>query len=70
QDYLSKIPYRDKIRDRLTEILNYPKYSTPFKQGEYYYFYKNDGLQNQSVVYRQKDFTSEPEVFIDPNEFS
>lgn len=70
QDYLGKIPYREKIRERLTEILNYPKYSAPFKQGEYYYFYKNDGLQNQSVLYRQKDFKSEPEVFIDPNEFS
>lgn len=70
QDYLGKIPYREKIRERLTEILNYPKYSAPFKQGEYYYFYKNDGLQNQSVLYRQKDLKSEPEVFIDPNEFS
>lgn len=70
QEYLSKIPYREKIRERLTEIVNYPKYSAPFKQGEYYYFYKNDGLQNQSVLYRQKDFKSEPEVFINPNEFS
>ncbi len=70
QDYLGKIPYREKIRERLTEILNYPRYSAPFKQGEYYYFYKNDGLQNQSVLYRQKDLKSEPEVFIDPNEFS
>jgi prolyl oligopeptidase len=70
QDYLNKIPYRDKIRDRLTEIMNYPKYSAPFKKGEYYYFYKNDGLQNQSVIYRQRELKSEPEVFLDPNEFS
>ncbi|MCX6165516.1 MAG: S9 family peptidase, partial [Ignavibacteriae bacterium] len=70
QDYLSKIPYREKIRERLTDILNYPKYSAPFKQGEYYYFYKNDGLQNQSVIYRQKELNSEPEVFLDPNGFS
>jgi len=70
REYLDKIPYLEKIRNRLTEIINYPKYTTPFKQGEYYYFYKNDGLQNQSVVYRQKDLNSEPEVFLDPNEFS
>jgi len=70
REYLDKIPYLEKIRNRLTEIINYPKYTTPFKQGEFYYFYKNDGLQNQSVIYRQKDLNSEPEVFIDPNEFS
>lgn len=69
-EYLSKIPYRDKIKERLTDILNYPKYSAPFKQGDYYYYYKNDGLQNQSVIYRQKDLNSEPEVFLDPNGFS
>jgi prolyl oligopeptidase len=70
QDYLSKIPYREKIRNRITELVDFPKYTTPFKQGEFYYFYKNDGLQNQSVVYRQRDLNSEPEVFLDPNEFS
>jgi prolyl oligopeptidase len=69
-DYLSKIPYRDKIKNRLTELWNYTKYSAPFKKGDYYYFYKNEGLQNQSVIYRQKTFDSEPEVFLDPNEFS
>jgi|WetSurMetagenome_2_1015567.scaffolds.fasta_scaffold32308_1 prolyl oligopeptidase len=69
-DYLSKIPFREKIRNRLTEIWNYPKFSAPFKQGDYYYFYKNDGLQNQSVIYRQPDLNSEPEVFLNPNEFS
>jgi prolyl oligopeptidase len=69
-DYLSKIPYRDKIRDRLTKLWNYTKYSAPFKKGEYYYFYKNEGLQNQSVLYRQISFDSEPEIFLDPNTFS
>ncbi len=70
QDYLSNIPYREKIKQRLTELVDFPKYSAPFKQGEFYYFYKNDGLQNHSVLYRQKDLDSEPEVFIDPNTFS
>src|SRR4026209_2860272 len=54
QDYLSKIPFRAKVRKKLEEMWNYPKYSSPFKEGEYYYFYKNDGLQNQSILYRQK----------------
>ena len=54
EDYLSQIPFRSQIRERLTEIWNYPRYSTPFKQGDYFYFFKNDGLQNQSVLYRQK----------------
>jgi prolyl oligopeptidase len=49
---------------------NYPKYSSPFKKGEYYYFYKNDGLQNQAVLYRQKGLDAAPEVFIDPNSMS
>ena len=67
--YLSRIPYRDKIRERLTEMWNYEKYTAPFKEGDFTYFYKNDGLQNQYVVYRQKD-GGEPEMFIDPNKFS
>jgi len=70
QDYFSQIPFRDKIKSRLTEIWNYPKYSSPFKEGDYYYFFKNDGLQNQSVLYRQKGFSGNPEVFIDPNKLS
>ena len=69
-NYLDAIPYRQKIKERLTELWNYPRYSAPFKSGEYFFFYKNDGLQNQSVVYIQKDLNSEPEVFIDPNKFS
>ncbi|MBL7128167.1 MAG: S9 family peptidase [Ignavibacteria bacterium] len=69
-DYLESIPYREKIKERLTELWDYPRYSAPFKSGENFFFYKNDGLQNQSVVYIQKDLNSEPEVFIDPNKFS
>lgn len=68
-DYLSKIPYRDAINKRLSELWNYEKYSAPFKEGNYTYFYKNDGLQNQSVLYRQKE-GADPEVFLDPNKFS
>ena len=67
--YLDKIPFRDAIRKRLTELWNYTRYSAPFKQGAYTYFYKNDGLQNQSVLYRQKT-GGEPEIFLDPNKFS
>jgi len=67
--YLEKIPYREPIKERLTKIWNYEKYGMPFKEGEYTYFSKNDGLQNQSVYYRQKQ-GSEPEVFLDPNTFS
>ena len=68
-DYLSQIPFRDEIRQRLEELWNYEKYSAPFKEGEWTYFYKNDGLQNQYVLYRQKE-DAEPEVFLDPNTFS
>jgi len=70
EDYLSQIPFRNQIRERLTEIWNYPRYSAPFKKGDYYYFYKNDGLQNQSVLYRQKNLDDTPEVFLDPNTLS
>ena len=68
-DYLSKIPYRDQLKERLSELWNYEKVGTPFIEGEYTYFYKNNGLQNQFVVYRKKG-DSEPEVFLDPNTFS
>lgn len=67
--FLEKIPYRDAFRKKLQDIWNYERYSAPFKEGEYTYFYKNDGLQNQSVLYRQKGNAS-PEVFLDPNKFS
>lgn len=68
-DYLSQIPFRDKIEKRLEELWNYEKFSAPFKEGEWTYFYKNDGLQNQYVLYRQKE-GGEAEVFLDPNSFS
>lgn len=70
EDYLSKIPYRENVKKRLEELWNYPKYSSPNKEGEYYYFSKNDGLQNQSVIYRQKGLKGEPEVFLNPNKLS
>lgn len=68
-NYLAQIPFRDAIRRRLAELWNYEKYTAPFKEGEYTYFYKNNGLQNQYVLYRQKG-TGQPEVFLDPNTFS
>ena len=67
-DYLSKISYRAQLKTRLTELWNYEKVGTPFTEGGYTYFYKNDGLQNQYVVYRKKD--GEETVFLDPNTFS
>lgn len=68
--FLEKIPYREKIRQRLKDIYNYPRMSQPIRAGEYYFFYKNDGLQNQSVIYIQKGLDGQPEVFIDPNQLS
>ena len=68
-DYLAQIPYRQQIEERLTRLMDYEKISRPFKEGKYTYFYKNDGLQNQDVLYRQLE-NNEPEVFLDPNTFS
>ena len=67
--YLKQIPFRDAIRKRLTILWNYEKFSAPFREGAFTYFYKNNGLQNQSVLYRQKGQEA-PEVFLDPNTFS
>lgn len=68
-NYLSKIPYREQLKNRLSELWNYEKLGTPFKEGDYTYFYKNNGLQNQSVLYR-KDAQGKEEVFLNPNTFS
>jgi len=68
--YLDKIPYRTKIKERLEQLYNYPKIGAPFRKGELYFFSKNDGLQNQSVLYVQKGFDGKPEVLIDPNKWS
>ena len=67
-NYLNKIPYREQLKSRLTALWNYEKVGTPFKEGDYVYLYKNNGLQNQYVVYRKKD--DKEEVFLDPNTFS
>ena len=69
QDFISRIPYRDQIKERMVQLWNYEKYSSPRTHGEFDYFYKNDGLQNQYVLYRQKT-DQEAEVFLDPNTFS
>jgi len=68
--YLENIPFRDSLRQRLEEIWNYPKYSTPFGDNGIYLFYKNDGLQNQRVLYLQQGLDARPEVLIDPNPLS
>jgi prolyl oligopeptidase len=68
-EYLEAIPYREEIKERLQKMWNYEKYTAPVREGSYTYFSKNDGLQNQFVIYRQKD-NEEPEVFLDPNTFS
>ena len=66
-DYLSKIPFRNKIKDRLTKIWNFEKRSSPFKKKNYYFFYKNDGIQNQSVLYVQNGLNGIPRILLDPN---
>ncbi|WP_029281889.1 prolyl oligopeptidase family protein [Pedobacter sp. R20-19] len=70
QNYLGQIPYRADIKKRLTEIWNYPKESAPIKIGEYYFFGKNNGLQNQSVWYIKKGIEGKEEVFLDPNQLT
>lgn len=68
--YLSSIPYRDAIKERLKVIYNYERLGAPEKHGDYFYYTKNDGLQNQSVLYRKKGEEGAAEVFLDPNTFS
>ncbi len=67
--YLDQIPFRNSLKTRMTKLWNYEKISAPFKEGNFTYFYKNDGLQNQSVLYR-KNASGKEEVFLDPNTFS
>ncbi len=68
--YLDRLPDRDSIRERLTELWNYERYSVPFKRGGHYFFSKNDGLQNQSVLYTMTGLEAEPRVLLDPNALS
>lgn len=69
-NYLNSIPFRSKIKDRLTEIWNYTSMGIPFREGGRYYFFKKDGLQNQSILYTMESLNSEPKVLLDPNTFS
>jgi prolyl oligopeptidase len=68
-DYLVRIPYRNQLKTRMEQLWNYEKISAPFKEGDYTYYYKNNGLQNQSVLFR-KDKNGKEELFLDPNTFS
>jgi prolyl oligopeptidase len=68
--YLDEIPFKSTIFDDLENAYNYPKHSAPFKKGDYFYFYKNDGLQNQPVLLRQKGLDGQVEVVLDPNQLS
>ena len=70
EDYLSQIPFRGAIRERLTQLWNYPKEGAPSKHGDWYYYYYNDGLQNQSVLCRTQQPGEAGEVFLDPNTLS
>lgn len=67
--YLEQIPYRNQLKNRMEQLWNYEKISAPFKEGDFTYYYKNNGLQNQSVLYR-KDKAGKEEIFLDPNTFS
>ncbi|MFS8782640.1 prolyl oligopeptidase family serine peptidase [Synechococcus sp. R6-6] len=69
-NYLQQIPARQRIRERLTQLWNYEKYSQPFKEGGRYFYFKNDGLQNQSVLYTQESLEGQARVLLDPNTFS
>jgi prolyl oligopeptidase len=68
--YLERIPFRGKVQDRLTDIWDYERYTTPFWKGDYYFFYKNDGMQNQSVLYVREGIDGEPRELLDPNKMS
>ncbi len=68
--YLKEFEGRNKIENRLKELWDYPRFSVPSKEGDFYFFNKIDGLQNQPVLFRQKDLKSQPEIVLDPNELS
>ncbi|NEP23500.1 MAG: S9 family peptidase, partial [Moorea sp. SIO3I6] len=68
--YLSEIPTRETLKQRITKLWNYEKYSTPFKKGDRYFYFKNDGLQNQSVLYTLTSLDAEPTLLLDPNTLS
>jgi prolyl oligopeptidase len=68
--YLEAIPYRSRIKDRLTRLYNYTRFGPPSRHGEYFVYSKNDGLENQAVIYLQKGISGTPEVLLDPNGFS
>lgn len=68
--YLESIPFREELKKRLSDLWNYEKIGAPWKEGDYIYFSKNDGLQNQYVIYRKKNENDTPEIFLDPNKFS
>ncbi len=69
-DYLNKIPYRDSIATRYKALFDFPKMYSPIQAGDYFFYYKNEGLQNQAVIYRQKGIKGTPVVFLDPNQLS
>ncbi len=68
--YLDGIPFRPELRNRLDQLQNYVRYTPPFLRGGYYFFRKNDGLQNQNVVYVQRGLNGTPRLLLDPNTFS
>lgn len=68
--YLQKIPFRGAIENRLRELWNFERYSSPRREGDFYYFFRNNGLQNQSVLYRVAELGDEPELVLDPNRWS
>lgn len=69
-DYLSNIPFRNDLKKRLTKLTNYARFGAPFKKNGKYYFFKNNGLQNQSVLYTQTSLDATPEILLNPNTFS
>ncbi len=69
-NYLENIPFRDKLNERLTDLWTYERYQAPWREGDYYFYFKNDGTQNQSVLYVKEGLEGEPRVLIDPNQLS